>query len=282
MTKQVINNSTIDLLRLKEIELNIVVSFLEICKKHDLKYYMLGGTCLGAVRHSGFIPWDDDIDVGMPRADYQRFLNIAQSELPENIFLQTFETDPEYLQGFAKLRDSSTTFLETSSSFLNINHGVFIDIFPLDGYKKSRISTYKRKLYASRISQEFLYNANNKKTLKYILAKILVGSSKRARNKMDKLAKKYPFEKCDTVANYYGAWGNKEIMPKEVFSSGTQAKFEGLDVIIPKNYDEYLTRLYGNYMQFPPVEKRVTHHYTEIVDFDTPYIQYVKSNKKEK
>ena len=120
------------LLRQKELELLKI--FIEVCDKLQLNYFAVEGTLLGAVRHQGFIPWDDDIDVGMMRQDFEVFVQQAGKLLPEGFFLQTHQTDPEYAQHFAKLRNSDTVFLETTYKNLNINHGIYIDIFPFDVY----------------------------------------------------------------------------------------------------------------------------------------------------
>jgi len=125
--------------RLKAIELDIFKAFLKVCKENDLRYFLAGGTLLGAVRHKGFIPWDDDMDVLMPRKDYDRFLEIGQSLLPPEYFLQTRQTDREYPCNFAKIRDSRTTFVEKSLKDRVINHGVYIDIFPLDYFPQSPV-----------------------------------------------------------------------------------------------------------------------------------------------
>ena len=122
-----------DLNELKRIELEMLKTFIKICKKHNFMYFLVGGTCLGSVRHGGFIPWDDDIDVGMPRSDYNKFIKIASEELPGNMFLQTFFTDEQYPCAFAKIRNNDTTFIEKGLRKSNINHGIYIDIFPLDG-----------------------------------------------------------------------------------------------------------------------------------------------------
>ena len=124
--------------RLKEIELAIFRAFIDVCDKLNLKYYLLAGTLLGAVRHQGFIPWDDDIDVGMPREDYEIFVEKGQALLPKEYFIQTFKTDPDYAANFAKIRNCGTTFLETSVRNCNINHGVFIDVFPLHVYSADK------------------------------------------------------------------------------------------------------------------------------------------------
>ena len=128
-------NLTADQLQsLKDRERDMLKTFVDICNKHSIKYFVQGGTLLGTVRHGGFIPWDDDVDVSLPRDEYERFLAVAEKELPEYYFLQTKDTDPEYPNNFAKIRDSRTTFLESSAKNLNINHGAYIDIFPLDNY----------------------------------------------------------------------------------------------------------------------------------------------------
>ncbi|MCD7889291.1 MAG: LicD family protein [Oscillospiraceae bacterium] len=110
----------------KQLQNRILKMFLEfkkICEDNCLKYYLIGGSCLGVVRHKGFIPWDD-IDVGMPREDFTTFCQIAPKYLSQNLFLQTYESDQEYYLGFAKIRDSNTTYIESGVAQLNINHGI--------------------------------------------------------------------------------------------------------------------------------------------------------------
>jgi lipopolysaccharide cholinephosphotransferase len=132
--------------KLHIIELAMLGEFIRICQKYSLRYYLIGGSALGAVRHSGFIPWDDDIDIGMPRVDYEKFLSVAQAELDADLFLQTHKTDPAYPFSFAKIRNSKTTFIQSDSSHLQMNHGVYIDIFPLDGYPSSKLSRRLTKI----------------------------------------------------------------------------------------------------------------------------------------
>ena len=267
--------------RIKSIERELLKQFIEVCEKEGLQYFLVGGTCLGAVRHKGFIPWDDDIDVALPRPDYEKFLSVAPSHLGSNVFLQTFGTDPEYVYNFAKLRDSSTTFIETMLSRLNINHGVYIDIFPLDGGGSSTESTCalfkKIKKYTRRISLCY-YKADRtfSEKVKYGIKKVIYcGSSISESVKMrEKLYKTYDYGSSAWVANYGGGWGEREIMPRDVFGKGVQGTFEGLNVMLPENYDEYLTRLYGDYMTPPPVEKRAAHHHFTVIDLDKPYREY--------
>ena len=125
---------SIKLENLKRAELEIFKHFVLCCEKLGVTYFLMDGSLLGAVRHKGFIPWDDDIDVGMMRKDYEILIAKAQTLLPEYLFLQTYKTDKGVMNNFAKIRDSRTTFIETSQKEQQINHGVYIDIFPLDGF----------------------------------------------------------------------------------------------------------------------------------------------------
>ena len=117
---------------LQQKELELLTLFIQICSQLELRYYLVCGTALGAVKYGGFIPWDDDVDVSMPREDYEVFLQKAPALLPEHVFLQNYRTDPAFPQIFSKLRNSNTTYIEKSAGKLPINHGIYIDIFPLD------------------------------------------------------------------------------------------------------------------------------------------------------
>lgn len=266
-----------ELKRLKQIELDMFQQYICICRKHHLQYFIVGGTCLGAVRHKGFIPWDDDMDVGMPRKDYEKFLAIAQRELPDSIFLQTHKTDPEYPLSFAKLRNSDTTFVERSIRNLKINHGIYIDIFPLDGFKPSRFFLLKKEIYSARIAQ--IFSIKREKSLKHFLKNILAifvcPTIECAFTKQNRLYQKFDYYASDFVANHCGAWGMKEIMPQDYFGKGTKGEFEGLEVVLPEKFHEYLTQLYGEYMTFPPKEKQIAHHYCTVIDTEKSYKEYV-------
>lgn len=273
--------------RIKEIEIEIFKSFISVCEHLNLTYYILDGTLLGAVRHKGFIPWDDDIDVGMPREDYEVFLKEGQALLPEEYFIQTFDSDPEYLANYAKIRNSNTTFVETSVKNRKINHGVFIDVFPLDycpeEAKKQVCERKKRMLATLRISDEF-YSQNKKKSLKSIvvtlLAYIIYPTAKqalKARDRMYKITKQ-----SSLIASYGGAWGEKEIVPAQWYAEGCDLEFEGIAVKGPKEYDKWLTQVYGDYMTPPPVEERISHHHIDFLDTAKSFKEYIdKSDKNE-
>ncbi len=266
---------------LQKTEFNILVSFISACDRLGLKYYLLGGTLLGAVRHRGFIPWDDDIDVGMLRADYEVFLHEGQKLLPESYFLQTFETDPDYPQCFAKLRDSGTTFIETSVRHRKINHGVYIDIFPLDYYPEKtvqqRLLRLKLRALFFRQRSEFYLPEYNKVTLNSLLfgplSRALFPTTQSIVRNMDQTLRSVPDSAL--VCNYCGAWGERETAPLSWFGDGVYGTFEGLPVRLPAAYDCWLTKVYGNYMELPPEEKRVAHHYSEHIDLSKSYLEYL-------
>lgn len=265
---------------LKCIEIGMLQIFVDICDRLHLRYYLLGGTLLGAVRHQGFIPWDDDIDVGMPRADYEVFLKESQALLPDNMFLQTIFTDKEYLNCFAKIRNSDTTFMETSSSNRKINHGVFVDIFPLDYYpeneKKQKLIDRKKLWFSLRINQCFTtYHPKKLKTkIAGLVSRLAYPSVNKALVKRENMYKSIP--QSNLIANYGGAWGKKEIVPADWYGEGTEVTFEGMKVMAPVEYDKWLTQVYGDYMQLPPVEKRVGHHYVEVIDLHKSYKEYME------
>ncbi len=274
-------SNSVDAVKIKQIEKQLLSEFLRICKKHDLRYFLVGGTCLGAVRHKGFIPWDDDIDVGMPRRDYEIFLKVAPEELPERYFLQCAATEPEHSCNHAKLRDSETTFWETSVKDFHINHGVFMDVFPLDGYKQRLFRDFMNKIYTFRMWREYYFPGKTLSPRDKLLAKavkLLCGDFRKARDKREALFKKDDFDTSAMATNFCGAWGDREIMHRSYFGEGTEGEFEGLKVNLPEKYDAYLKNLYGDYMKLPPEEKRISHHHTEILDLEHSYKMYEKKD----
>lgn len=265
--------------KLKLVETDMLREFIRVCETLNLQYYVLGGTLLGAVRHQGFIPWDDDIDVGMPREDYEVFLARAQELLPENLFLQTAQTDPNYPANFAKIRNSNTTFVEDSLRNCAINHGVYIDVFPLDYYprKGQKMLTIRHTLLKLRISDAFSVNGMKRKTkLVRALTRFIYPTVTDAVAKREKLMK--AFSEGEYLANHCGAWGVKEIIPAHWYAEGTPVTFEGIQVMAPVMWHEWLTQMYGDYMQLPPVEKRVAHHYVAAFDLMKPYTAYIERN----
>ncbi len=276
-----------DIANLKAIELEILKAFVQVCDKLKLKYYLLEGTLLGAVRHKGFIPWDDDIDVGMPREDYERFMLEGQRYLPEWYFVQNLRSEKDYRANFAKIRDSRTTFIETSVRHCNINHGIYIDIFPLDycfeNEEKQKKIARRQLLMNVRIASGF-YSPNKRVSPKLkimrMLSRLKYPTIRSALLAREKLIQSLP--QSGFYANYCSAWHLKEHIPSSWFGKGTLLEFEGLQVRCPLEYDKWLTKVYGDYMQLPPEEKRITHHYADVIDTEKSYTYYnVKKNSKE-
>lgn len=266
--------------RLRQTELDILKSFIYVCGQLNLNYFVVQGTLLGAVRHKGFIPWDDDIDVGMLREDYEIFLKKGQALMPEGYFIQTCATDPEYPHGFAKIRNSKTAFVETTCKNLKIDHGIFIDVFPFDYYPAERFSRMilncRKLLLRYRIrcclyipEDKKLSFANIVRNFLKALSKIIYPSLNMAIRKQSEL---YNYrKKSNWRVNYGSPWGKRECVPAEWIEETSSMEFEGIKVNVPAHYKEYLTHVYGNYMELPPPEKRIPHHYISFIDFGNAY-----------
>lgn len=267
--------------RMQEIELDMLRAFVEVCQKLSLRYYLVGGTLLGAIRHQGFIPWDDDIDISMPRADYEIFLREGQTHLPEHLFLQSIYSEPEYHLNFAKIRDSRTTFVEYAVRKRKIHHGVFIDIFPLDAYpqdpkaRKTMDRYQKLFKYRLRAEVEIPDAARHSRAAETVLTAMEYVSRLCYPNFRKMLEERERIQSAaqgeDIWVNYCGTWGQREIMPAEWYGAGTEVTFEGMTVMGPSQWENWLTQIYGAYMQLPPLEKRVSHHYAERIALDTPW-----------
>ena len=268
---------------IQQVERGLLCAFIDVCNKFNLRWFLIAGSCLGAVRHQGIIPWDDDIDVAMPRDDYETFLKCAQDHLPEHIFLQTYVTDPAYIRNIAKLRHSNTTFIEASVKNYRMNHGIWLDVCPMDGYKDlSGNFTYracKNMLSQTHTMRAYPKGSPERKRLGSLpnrLIRAWVRTPENALRRLDALYRAREYDTSDTVVNYCGAWGGKDIMPRDVFGDGRVAVFDGIEVIIPARAEEYLARVYGdNFMELPPEEKRGSLHYDYVIDASKPYTEYL-------
>lgn len=258
-------------------ELEILDEFVRICEKHGLRYYLVGGTLLGAVRHQGFIPWDDDIDVAMPREDYDRLAELCPEELNPQYFYQCPETDPHYFLTYAKIRKNGTEVYEERFKDAKFHKGVFIDIFPLDfcpapgpvchllfnvlavmNYR-GQVDSGERYEPYEEISGKIGYAA-----LRVFSPKALVRARKKVLSVSERLGKqKY-------VAIYPGAYGyRKEVFPYEWYQNRVRLPFEGRRFWSPAAYERILRRSYGEaFLSLPPEETRKQHISIEKLDFE--------------
>lgn len=263
-------------MKLREIqlqELKILKEFLEICKKYNLNYYMLGGTFLGAIRHKGFIPWDDDIDIGMPRPDYESFLRFAKTELKDPYELKSFTTDENYYH--YTLRIINKNILITRDDALDKKKDyIWIDIFPLDGMPNRVIirGFHKFNLLFHRLLLQYSkfntgVNMKKKRSLLeaflikigFVLSKIMHFNVKKRLMAIDKLLKKYNYNESKYVVNFMGAYKFKEMFPKKYYDKPIEYDFENLKLIGASEYDKILTQMYGNYMKPPAQNQRFSH-----------------------
>lgn len=260
--------------KLQLTEAEMLDEIVRICKKHNLQYFLIGGTLLGAVRHKGFIPWDDDLDIAMPREDYEKFQAICVKELDEKYYLHSIDTDPEYWVGFIKIRKKNTVFEPKQDATIDTPYkGVYVDIFPLDNAKRERSIWQDIQAYACKGLVSFQYRRRHATMITktpigiVILYPILSLFSIKTISKW--ISSIMQWNK-DKNAKYFVNIGSfidfhKQTMPKEKFLPSVEVEFEGKKYAAPKDYDYVLNRLYGDYMEIPPENKRVTHRPNRII-----------------
>lgn len=272
----------IDIKKIQRVELEILLEFDRICKKYDIHYQLYAGTLIGAIRHKGFIPWDDDIDVSMLRADYNKFLSVVEDELSEDYFFQTHETDPNYINKFAKIRKNGTVFMEKLVEGIDMHHGFYIDIFAFDSVKLDTTEG-KRQIWLLRtIDSFFKYRIKTryetldkgfektKAKFKYNLIKLLPLSKERVEDLVLNIMTKFNDEKTEYVADLANPGEGvleKFMLRRETLEDSIDWDFEEYTFPVPRAYDEVLTRAYGDYMQ--PPEVQVSHHNIVEINLNT-------------
>ena len=257
--------------KLQLTELEILKELVRVCRKHNLRYYIVGGTLIGAARHGGFIPWDDDIDVSMPRKDFDKLCKIAKEEFGENYFLQTRKTDKKCYFHYAKLRKNGTYFGEDKFEHTALHKGIFMDIFPLDYIPDNKalqkiffrgFSCLTGFICSKEKTSEFLYKNMSLpfivsfRLLQCILPKCLLLS---LRSLLAKLSR--GLSKKKLLASLSGFHGYPmEISPENWWGEGCDIEFEGITVKAPSQYKTLLTHMFGNFMELPPEEERINHN----------------------
>lgn len=280
ITKAGIDMKNFDKNRLKGIELNMLIEADRICRKNKIKYYIACGTLLGAVRHKGFIPWDDDVDIFMPVRDYLKFCKIAPKQLDKKYFFQYFGTD-NTSKLYGKIRCNGTTYIEKGMEGVNIHQGVWIDIFPVFGVsdkKKYTDKLQKKNDFARKILRKKIGSLSggkqplDKKILKLIPHKLIrkwarfyIKSNFRPHSKFEYF-EAFSGEPC-IIPRFHSAFLDKTV----------ELDFENHRFYAPQRWDDLLSEHYGDYMTPPPPEKRVTgEHSVVIADLDHDYSEYIK------
>lgn len=275
---------------LKEIQKRLTVMlavFDEYCKKHNLKYFAWGGTMLGAIRHHGFIPWDDDIDVMMPRPDYNRLMALTLTGFVDGYRIIGPHNQHNMQLAYMKMEDMNSTIVD---NILAIDHpsGIFIDIMPIDGVPSDanqaedvfmQYKKYLKGAVSSSVPYTFRNVISNDKNIKHIsllsYVKSLIYrrfySSQYFYNKCDKLAASYDYDLSEYVRIYSSPHFSKHKMSRAWFDDTMDVVFENITIKCPAAYDKILTLLYKNYMELPPVEKRTTDHHFYFLDLERRY-----------
>lgn len=252
----------IDIKECQGILLNIAKATNKVCENHGIPFYMLGGTMLGAIRHKGFIPWDDDMDFGVPYERYHELISVLNKELPFPYVCSTFENSSSVISFFAKVEDSSTVVEDARLTQIKKQRGINIDIFPLVSCEEKewnrnipkiqKLQTLKRIVYVGSTTRNKFKNA-----AKRILKAIFPISSKQINRaiakKIDKIRPGNYY--CNIVSPHF--WSI--ALPKYYFEDMIVYDFEDTRFLGISNYDEYLSKLYKNYMKLPPKEKQEVH-----------------------
>ena len=259
----------------------LLQTFDGVCKKHNIKYMLFAGTALGAVRHQGFIPWDDDLDVVMLRTEYERFLSVAEQELDKDTYCVQKEFTEHWPMFFSKLRMQGTTCLERyipKDPLTNL--GIYIDIFPCDNLSDSKLVA-RLQFLASKIviakcltKKGYITYSSIKKVF-MALCKLLPFEL------FKKLAMKRKAANSKYVHSFFAASRSfrKSVYPREWFTETKQLSFEGADYPVSAYYDDLLKVLYGDYMTLPSAEDRKCKIHAVLVDFDNSYERYIGIQK---
>lgn len=249
----------------KDIQLEILKVVHYFCEEHDIKYYLTYGTLLGAIRHKGYIPWDDDIDICMVRDDYEKFMGIFNSEQNRYKFV-SYETDKNFLYTFGKVIDTNTKLIEDSK--INYNLGINIDIFPIDGIDNDIFLLKKQSLLRKFINIKTINYSRKRSFIKNLILafgkiSLCIIPTRIFIEKMIKNSKLHSYEKSQQVCCVVMGTESNKPFPKDYFNKRKLVEFENNYFYVPTEYDGYLRSMFGNYMKLPPKEQQVTHHVFE-------------------
>ncbi len=262
-------NDQYNILKLQNIILNIMKFIHNICEKHQIEYYIIGGTALGAVRHGGFIPWDDDLDIAMTRSNYEKFIKVCESELDFKFFyLQVGRKDwPLY---FSKLRLKGTLFEEEGAGdeIAKENRGIFVDVFPLDYASNCQIGRVWQYFCSKMLVADCLRKRNYRARSwlkRAMLAISLPLKQPKIRHFFYKQVTKYNKRHTSYIGDFFEVTRLQDASyPQSLWGKPKKIAFETIELYGPEKMHEYLSTYFGDYMQWPPVEKRVSGHHSEL------------------
>ena len=255
--------------------LHVLEEVVRVLDELNIPYYMQGGTMLGAIRHEGFIPWDDDVDLGIPRPEYERLLKEVSARLPENLELRTYDDETEHHYYFARIVDKRYQIRRMGSIEERLEN-IWVDLFPLDGMPNGFMARqwHKFRLLMTRLKFHLscFEKVNIKRPGRPLVERMIIKiamitrvgkwlNTRKQLDKMDRLLTKYPVEESEYLVNFTGQTSYKfnEMFKKEVYGKGTAYPFESMTLVGPEQYDVYLKSLYGDYMTPPRVEDRNAH-----------------------
>lgn len=260
----------IEIQELKKIELDMVRKIDEVCHTYEIHYYMVGGTLLGAARHKGFIPWDDDIDIAMPRKDFVKFCNAMAREM-SNYEVQFYNNVDDYGYASPKVVDKRTLLIDYKLGMGKEESSVFVDVFLYDGMGDNKKEAYIRYFFLKCFKKMVFLSKRNFK-METVLKSIIffipcvickaIGVT-RLNAFYNSLCAKRDFYQSKYVACVAGRYGKREVFKREVFEQTVPLQFEELMLQAPQGYKTYLTSIYGDYMKMPPKSQRVSNHTSE-------------------
>jgi lipopolysaccharide cholinephosphotransferase len=266
----VISISPEQLRQLQQAQLQIALEVTNLCAKHGLPYLLLAGTALGARRHGGFIPWDDDMDLGMLRPHYDAFLEIAKREIGPDLYVQNWLDDPHMGAPFTKVRRNDSTMVEAWSKDTGGHKGIFIDVFPLDNVPDGPVARVLHKFQLALLKRLLRHNSGYTITplsgirgvfdamVRFASRHISQSAAKRS---LDRTMRRYSDRSTRQVVAVAGCYGYaKESLLREWAEKLTNRPFEGHDLLAPVQIDAYLEHLYGDFMKLPPEEQRGNKH----------------------
>lgn len=254
---------------IKQTELNILIAFDKYCRDNNLTYFLCGGTLLGAIRHKGFIPWDDDIDVFMPRPDFEKFVALTGYNPIAPEYDTSFYRDTKLVADypFVKVIDNRTKVIEKTKLEEKCT-GIWVDVFPIDGFSNSHFINKlfcTRKLFWKKLCFTYSDDLSKVTDIRKKIGKALVlpflkmMGQKRLFNKHDRICRKYDYEKSTNVGCTVWGYKIREVIPKDSLFPPSKVLFEGYEFMAPAKPEVYLTSIYGDFMQLPPEEKRINH-----------------------